>query len=138
MSWYYNAATGETKALDNDLYAAWLGAGNPKALAYAFIPDPPAPGAWYDGTQWQVYEPTLEQRRAQMVCTPRQARLALQAAGLLNNVTAWIAQADASVQIEWEFANEIRRDWSPIAAAALALGLTDDDLDNLFTQAATL
>lgn len=76
--------------------------------------------------------------RAAMVCTPRQARLALQQAGLLAAVEAWIARADEATRIEWEFATEIRRDWPPIAVCASALGLSEAQLDGLFVQAATL
>lgn len=138
MSWYYNAATGEAKQLDDALYAAWVAANNPKADAYALIPDPPASNAHYDGSQWQVWEPTLEQRRAQMSCTPRQARLALTQAGLLEAIEAWVAAAAETTQIEWQYANEIRRDWTTITEAATALGLSDTQLDDLFTLAATL
>lgn len=80
----------------------------------------------------------LQSRRAGMVCSPRQARQALFAAGLLGAVTAWIAAADEATRIDWEFATEIRRDWPPIAACASALGLTAAQLDGLFIQAATL
>ena len=76
--------------------------------------------------------------RAGLSCTPRQARLALQQAGLLAAVTAWIAAADEATRIEWEFATEIRRDWPPIATCASALGLADTDLDGLFALAETL
>lgn len=76
--------------------------------------------------------------RAKLAITPRQARLALQQAGLLDAVTAWIASADATTQIEWEFALEVRRDWLPILACATALGLTEAQVDDLFILAATL
>lgn len=72
------------------------------------------------------------------IVTPRQARLALKSAGLLTAVTDWIATADQETQIDWEFATEIRRDWPPIAACATELGLTDAQLDDLFTLAGTL
>ena len=108
---------------------------------HAAVPDTPRPIAGQWVTQWQVQPREIAELLAQrnsMVCTPRQARLALQQAGLLPAVTAWIAQADASIQIEWEFASEIRRDWPPIAACVTALGLTDLQLDDLFTLAVTL
>ena len=70
--------------------------------------------------------------------TPRQARLALLNAGLLDAVEAYIAQATRSVQIEWEFANAIRRDWPPVVQAASALGLSNEHVDALFTAAARL
>lgn len=106
-------------------------------------------GVTFDGSDYLVrdvrqdaefadYHAILATARPYGKVTPRQARLALQAAGLLSAVTAWIAQADAATQIEWEFANEIRRDWPPIAACATALGLTDTDLDALFAAAGAL
>ena len=76
--------------------------------------------------------------RAAMVCPPRQARLALKQAGLLGAVTAWIASAEETTRIEWEFALEIRRDWPPITACAVGMGLGDEQLDGLFTLAETL
>ncbi len=68
----------------------------------------------------------------------RQARLALLGAGLLDDVEAAVAQADRAVQIEWEFSGELRRDWPTLILLAGALGLSDTQLDTLFTQAATL
>jgi hypothetical protein len=76
--------------------------------------------------------------RAAMGCTPRQARLALKQAGLLGAVTAWIASAEETTRIEWEFALEIRRDWPAIVACAVGMGLDDEQLDGLFTLAVTL
>ena len=99
-------------------------------------------GIWTQ--QWRVVAASpadvaarLARWRGQLTVTPRQARLALQQAGLITAVTAWIAAADEATRIEWEFALEVRRDWPPITACAAALGLTDEQLDELFTLAAT-
>jgi hypothetical protein len=93
----------------------------------------------WDAAQIAEYQAQqLADRRAAMVCTPRQARLVLAQAGLLTAVEAWIATASQTVQIEWQYANEIRRDWPPITDAAVALELTDAQLDDLFTLAPTL
>ena len=70
--------------------------------------------------------------------TPRQARLALLSAGLLDAVEAYVATQPRAVQVEWEFANEIRRDWPPVVNAASALGLTNTHVDALFAAAARL
>lgn len=75
--------------------------------------------------------------------TPRQAKLALLSAGLLDAVEAAIeAIADASTkrvaQIEWEYAQEVRRDCPQLNAVAAQMGMTDAQLDELFTLAATL
>ena len=72
------------------------------------------------------------------VITPRQARLALLAAGLLDAVEAYIATQSRAVQLEWEYASEIRRDNALLTTAAAALGMTNEQVQALFTRAATL
>ena len=138
MSWYYHALSGQAKELDAALYAAWVAAGNAKAAAYMPIADPPSPNAHYDGQQWIIYEPTIEQRRAAMTCTPRQARLALSQQGLLSAVEAFVAAGSEALKIEWQYATEIRRTWPPVAEFAVATDLSDETLDALFELAATL
>ena len=86
--------------------------------------------------EWE--EEAFRQYYASTVITPRQARLALLNAGLLNAVEAYVATQSRSVQIEWEFANEIRRDWQPVLQAASALGLSNAQVDELFMSAASL
>ncbi len=100
-------------------------------------------GEWTQ--QWRVRDVTPEEAAARLsshrgglTCTPRQARLALQQAGLLGTVTAWIATAEETTRIEWEFALEIRRDWPPLLACAATLGMSDVDLDSIFTLAVAL
>ncbi|MDY0227207.1 MAG: hypothetical protein RBR38_10300 [Desulfomicrobium apsheronum] len=75
--------------------------------------------------------------------TPRQAKLALFAAGLLDDVEAAIdAIAEPATkrvaQIEWEYAHEIRRDWPLLLQVAGAMGMTAAELDALFVAAAGL
>lgn len=76
------------------------------------------------------------------VVSMRQARLALHAAGLLDAVAAEIVSMPGTdgeqARIEWEYAQDIRRDWPVVAAAAGALGLSDEQLDALFRTAAIL
>lgn len=75
--------------------------------------------------------------------TMRQARLALLSIGKLDDVEAAIAAIpDATekraAQIEWEFATTVERSSPLLASLATAIGLTQTDLDDLFTQAVTL
>lgn len=70
--------------------------------------------------------------------TPRQARLALLGAGLLDAVNAAVAAASAQAQIDWNYALEIRRDNALIAGMAATLGLTSAQIDDLFRAAAAL
>ena len=76
------------------------------------------------------------------VVTMRQARLALLGAGLLAQVNTAVANmpgADGdAARIEWEYAQEVRRDSPLVAALSVALGLTDETLDNLYKVAAGL
>jgi hypothetical protein len=70
--------------------------------------------------------------------TPRQARLVLLQAGLLEQVEAAFDDMSHAAWIEWNYALEVRRDSPLIAALAPALGLTDEQVDALFMQAATM
>jgi len=68
--------------------------------------------------------------------SPAQARLALLSAGLLDQVEAIVAAADVPTQIAWNNASVIERNSPTVAALAGALGLTEAQLDDLFTTAA--
>ena len=75
--------------------------------------------------------------------TMRQARLALLAAGLLDDVDAALAAIpDATerraAQIEWEYAATVDRASAWVGNLSSALGLTDEQLDTLFLSAGTL
>lgn len=74
--------------------------------------------------------------------TMRQARLALHAAGLLHLVDAAIDNLEepdkTTARIEWEYSQEVHRDKPLVAMLAPALGLSESDLDDLFTAAAQL
>lgn len=71
------------------------------------------------------------------VVSARQARLALLAAGKLDDVETAISAASQTVQITWEFANEIFRDDPLISAIAVGLGMSNEEIDALFVQAIT-
>lgn len=96
---------------------------------------------------WSVRDFTPEEvadnlaaRRAEMVVTPRQARLALLSAGRLGDIEAAIAALDAptraAVEIEWEYAVLIERTSPWVVAMTQALGMADTEVDALFTVAA--
>jgi hypothetical protein len=73
--------------------------------------------------------------RASMVCSRFQARAALHQAGLLAQAEEFVAQADTLVQIAWADAIEFRRNSPTINAMAQGLGLTDEQIDDLFRAA---
>ena len=72
------------------------------------------------------------------IITIRQAKLALLAAGLLDDVDTAVAAAPRAVQIEWEYAAEVHRSWPTLAAVQVIIGLTDEQVDNLFIAGAAL
>ena len=74
--------------------------------------------------------------------TMRQARLALLDAGKLDLVTGAISQLPepqrTKARIEWEFAQDVRKDWPLIQVLAPSIGLDAAALTALFNRAATL
>ena len=128
MSIYYSTQ-GETREIDDGLYAAWVAAGNPKAQAWTLQPDPPAYDAQthsvaWDGAQWVVsvlpLPPVPESVPAHHL------RLALRQFGMLTAVNAYMACLgdDDEMRESWEYAPYFRRDALGIDAARVALGLT--------------
>ena len=74
--------------------------------------------------------------------TMRQCRIALLDVGLLDAVQSSIATMPGTegerARIDWEYAQEVRRDWPLIGYMAGALGLTDEQVDGLFVAAAAI
>lgn len=95
-------------------------------------------------TDWtgQLPEPVIVVDVPQSV-DMAQARLALLGAGIYASaVDALIAAMPSpqreAAQIEWEFRSTVRRGSDLVLAMAAALQLTDRQVDDLFTLAATL
>ena len=85
----------------------------------------------------------LAARRAAMVVTRRQARLVLLQQGLLDDVEAAINAIEdettrREVQIEWEYAMDIRRDWPALQLVTQQLGITEEQLDQMFLLASEI
>jgi hypothetical protein len=72
----------------------------------------------------------------------RQARLALLQQGLLASIQPAIDSLDepsrSAASIEWEYSQAVERNRPFVQLLSQALELTDEDLDALFTLAATL
>lgn len=77
----------------------------------------------------------IASRRAGMVVSRFQARAALHGAGLLSAVETAVANSDPITQLAWADALEFRRNSPTIAALAGIVGLTDEQIDNLFIAA---
>lgn len=74
--------------------------------------------------------------------TMRQARLALLGAGMLSTVNSMLAgmagaQGEAA-RIEWEYSQEVQRDRGFVQSLGTQLGMTEAQLDALFTAAAAI
>ena len=87
-------------------------------------------------------EAALSKKRSLMIVTPRQAKQALRQSGLYNQVKQYIntLQGDAKdeAEIEWNDATEFQRASGFLISMATALGLTEQQVDDLFDLAATL
>ena len=74
--------------------------------------------------------------------TLRQARLALLASGLLDDVETAIDGMEEPTQtaarIEWEYSNALQRDNALVSVLGPALGLSSNQIDDLFRAAAQL
>ncbi|KQW62692.1 MULTISPECIES: hypothetical protein [unclassified Ensifer] len=89
--------------------------------------------------------PTVEELRAAMPSlTARQLRLGLVTNGIpLSSVTSTIGGMPAGpdkdkAQIEWEYASTFNRMHPLIATVGAALGLTEEEIDNMWLAAAGL
>lgn len=104
--------------------------------------DPATAGCFWRGDHWEIVPGEVPSDPVPKVVSMRQARLALLGAGLLAQVNTAVAnmpgaEGDAT-RIEWEYAQEVRRDSPLVAGLSAALGLTDETLDNLYKVAAGL
>ena len=80
----------------------------------------------------------LRRKRERMIVTPFQGRAALQQMGLLDAVDEAIATlGDPMASLAWDRAS-FRRLSPTLAAVAGLLGLTDEQLDELFELAAQI
>lgn len=102
-------------------------------------------GDTLDGLEWldeQQVAPSQEEIDAQLAklrvpetVTPRQARIALLSAGLLDKAQAAVDAAGGATKITWEYATEFSRVEPLIDAIGQQLGLSDEQIDALFVYA---
>lgn len=98
--------------------------------------DVAGPGWTYDGLAF--YPPVPPPAPVPVSVSPLQARRALRSVGLLDTVNDIVATADDDTRDAWEYTVEIRRDSPILSALAGQLGMTDEQIDDLFRDAATL
>lgn len=68
----------------------------------------------------------------------RQFKLQLLAAGLLDQVDAWVAQQARDVRIAYEYSGTFVKDSPMMAAGFAAMGFTQQQIDAFFSAAARL
>lgn len=70
----------------------------------------------------------------------RQARLAMLQAGILDDVETLIQQMPGeegrAARIDWEYALDVKRDWPLIEALGAQLGMSGEQIDEMFIAAA--
>ena len=133
---YFNPKTGEMIATSTP--ADWMGRADAAPPSF----DPAKQGCFWRGKRWEIVEAEPQTDPVPGFVTMRQARLALLQSGLLGRVNAAIAAMPGTegeaARIEWEYAQEVRRDSALMAPLAAKLGLTGPQIDDLFALAATL
>lgn len=103
-------------------------------------------GNWiYD---WDIFNKTAEQIEAEFKATVpikvtmRQARKALLLAGKLDAVNAAINALPSPdkelAKIEWEYSQDVQRNWPLVTQLTAVLGMTERQMDELFIHGATL
>lgn len=109
-------------------------------------------GIWVvkDGEEWRSltaqeelsvqseYDRLYHDLMVPKVITMRQARLALNAAGLLGTIAQSISSMPMEVQIEWEYTSEVFRDSPTIKTLQTAMGLSDMQVDQIFIDGSKL
>lgn len=129
----YSPHTGEHIRTDNP--ASWMGRAGTPVPDY----DPQTAGAFWRGDAWEIVPAQPVADPVPQVVSMRQARLALLASGMLDQVNAAIAAMPgtegAAARIEWDYAQEVRRDSPLVLGLAPLLSLDDAQLDSLFRVA---
>lgn len=80
----------------------------------------------------------LNAPKAVETVSARQFKLQLLAAGLLDQVDAWIATQSKAVQIAYEYSGTFVRTEPMMAAGFAAMGFTEEQIDAFFNAAAEL
>ena len=92
--------------------------------------------AWWNKRQ----EDLLLERRQRMVISKFQARSIIRQYGLLDQVEALVSNPEADVTLvdAWNHAQEFRRLSPTLSGVCQLLGLTDEQIDTMFDEAAQI
>ena len=136
MSHHYSPHTLELIATNTP--ASWMASTEVEPPVF----DPVTQSCIFQGGAWVVADVVPPAPVVPEMVSMRQARIALLLSGHLASVTAAISgmpgmEGDVA-RVEWEYAQEVRRDSPLIVALAPVLGLSQEQLDGLFVQASNL
>ena len=111
--------------------------GSPYADDFVFTEDATVTTGWtFDGVGFTAPLPTPEPIPQSI--TPRQIRVQLTAIGKRQDIETIVASQSIDVQDWWEFSLEYRRDNELLISVASGLGITAEELDQFFIDAAKL
>lgn len=115
----------------------------PNIVMRELPPDSPVEAGWlFDGEGYLPPPPEPEAAYVPLAVSMRQARHAMLQAGILGAVQTMIEQMPGeegdAARIDWEFAQEVKRSWPLVVNLGPALGLTEQQIDDLFRYAATI
>lgn len=133
MTYAYSHHTGEL--IRTDVIADWMGTTDVAPPVF----DALAAGCFWRGDRWEIVSASTSQPVPQAV-SRFQARAALHNAGLFSQVEAVMTEPDVDplARFAWTDAQEFRRESPNVIAIAARLGLTGEQLDDLFVAAAQI
>jgi len=123
MSFRRHKTTGEIKEISDEQIAAWLANGNHKGAHYS--------------QQWEPYTPPEPEPVVPSEVTRRQLFLWLNSIGITRAQVRGMITTEAAL-IEFDEATTFARAHPLVAQLATALGLTTEQVDEAFRNAATL
>ncbi len=85
-----------------------------------------------------VENPTLDTPKTYQPLSAFQVRKVLTQFNLRSQVETAVSQADQATKDAWQYTNDFQRDNPVLTAMATLLGLTDDQLDQMFEIGVTL
>lgn len=138
MSLYYRLSDPSDVRELGDQVAAWTAAGNAKAALWAALPPQPTPDAVWSGGAWVTPTAAIPES-----VSPYQFRAWLLRRGVsLAQVDAMIATLPQperdEATVAWEYGLEVRRDHPLVAQFGTALGMTAEQIDAAFVEAAAI
>lgn len=112
--------------------------GLPKGFTYAEVGDiPDGFYARFEGGTWKYVEEKEEIKNVPARISQRQARLYLLKLGLLDTLEESL-KTNRAYQVEWEYANEILRDFPLVSRLGELMGLSSEQIDDMFIEASKI